>query len=69
MSLTVGDTVRIPAIPAVGRVIAVSSGAKLKRWPILVSVPGHGELAFAIEDLEKLPDRAWAPLPMGGPLP
>ena len=63
MTLTIGDTVRIKSLPAVGRVVAISSGAKLRRWPILVSVPGHGDRAFALAELEKVPDRAFAPLP------
>ncbi len=64
-----GDTVRIPSIPAVGRVVAISSGLKIKKWPIVVRVPGQGERSFALDEIEKLPDQAWAPLPMGGPLP
>lgn len=64
MTLSIGDTVRVKTTtpPTVGRITRISTGEKLKRWPYLVSVPGHGEMSLGIADLEKLPDRAFAPM-------
>ncbi len=67
---SVGDTVRVKAISAVGHVVAVSSGQKIKRWPIVVAVPGHGEMAYGIDELEKLPaTTALTVPPFGMPFP
>lgn len=57
--IQVGDTVRIPALNATGRVVRVSP--RLKQ-AYLVAIVGAGERAFALGELEKLPDRAWVPM-------
>lgn len=66
--LNIGDKVRVKRLCVIGEITHISG--RLKKWPYLVKIPGHGERSYSADELEQLPSGTVLTLPpYGTPLP
>jgi len=70
ITYTVEQVVRIKDLNLPGAIKRIASGGKVRRWPYLILVPGHGIRSYGPDDIEPYPPGE-APVlsPLGGIYP